>query len=285
MHFKSTELQIQWCLRTISALCKQSWSTELFETRVEELKRHLLNRHYNLGVINKAKERISLVSRQEALKRVDRPKEDRKLFITEYHPSLPPMGQVLKKHWSVMVDRDRRLRDVFPQHSMVAYKRGQSLKDLLCRAKLPTASRRSARQASKHGFTNCGQFCVLCPFVKKSTSHTVADREFQINGVITCKTTGCVYKILCQQCVEFFYIGQTGKALRVRFSQHKGDIVNARNKPVAEHFNLPGHSLEDVIFIGIERVMPPGDRVLREQRESYYIRKTNAVQDGANRRF
>ena len=61
--------------------------------------------------------------------------------------------------------------------------------------------------------------------------------------------------------------------------------MNARNKPVAEHFNLPGHSLEDVIFIGIERVMPSGDRVLREQRESYYIRKTNTVQDGANRRF
>ena len=257
----------------------------MFEKRVDELKIHLLNRHYNLGVINKARERIALVTRQDALKRVDHQKEDRKCFITEYHPSLPPMGKVLKKHWSVMVDRDRRMQEVFPQHSMVAYKKGQSLKDLLCRAKLTTTLRRSARQASKQGFTNCGQMCVLCPFAMTSTSHSVADREFQINGLITCKTTGCVYKILCQQCAEFFYFGQTGKALRVRFGQHKGDIVNARPKPVAEHFNLPGHSLEDVIFIGVEKVMPPGDRVLREQRESYYIRKTNAVQDGANRRF
>ena len=257
----------------------------MFEKRVEELKAHLLSRNYNLGVINKAKERIKHVSRQEALKRVDKIKEDRKCFITEYHPSLPPMGRVLKKHWSVMIDRDRRMREVFPQHSMVAYKKGKSLKDLLCRAKLPKAFRRSNRQASKQGFMNCGQLCVLCPFAKKSTSHMVGDREFRINGLITCNTTGCTYKILCDQCADFFYFGQTGKALRVRFGQHKGDIVNARNKPVAEHFNLPGHSLEDLIFIGVERVMPPDDRFLREQRESYYIRKTNAVQDGANRRF
>ena len=168
---------------------------------------------------------------------------------------------------------------------MVAYRKGQSLKDLLCRAKMPTYLRRSTRQAKKQGFTHCGQLCVLCPFVKTATSHMVADREFKINGLITCNTTGCTYKILCDQCDDFFYFGQTGKALRVRFGQHKGDILNARPKPVAEHFNLPGHSLKNVIFIGVEKVMPPRDKFLREQRESYYIRKTNAVQDGANRRF
>ena len=86
------------------------------DKRVEELKGHLLNRNYNLRIINKARERIALVSRQEALKRVNRVKEDRKCFITEYHPSLPPMATVLRKHWSVMRDRDKRMREVF--HSL-----------------------------------------------------------------------------------------------------------------------------------------------------------------------
>ena len=63
------------------------------------------------------------------------------------------------------------------------------------------------------------------------------------------------------------------------------DIVNARDRPVAEHFNLPGHSLDDLISIGVEKVMPPNDTSLRKQRELYFIRRTNAVQDGANRRF
>ena len=69
------------------------------------------------------------------------------------------------------------------------------------------------------------------------------------------------------------------------FSQHKGDIVNARSKPVAEHFNLPGHGLKDVIFIGIEKVLPSTDTFLRKERESFYIRRGNTVHNGANRRF
>ena len=81
------------------------------------------------------------------------------------------------------------------------------------------------------------------------------------------------------------YYGETGRELRSRFREHKGDIANARQKPVSEHFNLPGHSLRDLIFIGIEKVLPPDDTFLRKQRETFYIRRANSVYDGANRRF
>ena len=168
---------------------------------------------------------------------------------------------------------------------MYVYKRGQSLKDLLCRAKLPNSNRRSKRVADQKGFRNCGQLCNLCPFAKAVQSHQVAEREFQINGLITCSTTGCVYKILCGKCLDFVYYGETGRALRTRFAEHIRDIRKAKAKPVAEHFNMPGHDLDDVAFIGIEKVMPPGDTFLRKQRESYYIRRGNAVHVGGNRRF
>ena len=94
-----------------------------------------------------------------------------------------------------------------------------------------------------------------------------------------------MYKILCQKCQDFVYYGETGRPLRIRFREHKGDIENARAKPVSQHFNLPGHTLADVIFIGIERVVPAGDTFVRKERESFYIRRGNAVHDGANRRF
>ena len=113
----------------------------------------------------------------------------------------------------------------------------------------------------------------------------VSDRRFTINGVITCSSTGCVYKILCGKCPGFVYYGETGRELRTRFGEHKNDILKSRRKPVSEHFNKPGHSLEDVIFIGIERVMPANDTFLRKQRESFYIRRGDSVHDGANRRF
>ena len=37
------------------------------------------------------------------------------------------------------------------------------------------------------------------------------------------------------------------------------DNSSTSKKPVAEHFNLTGHSLEDGIFIGIELAMPAGE--------------------------
>ena len=138
-----------------------------------------------------------------------------------------------------MVERDRRLKEVFQRQSIVAYKGGQSLKDLLCRARLPNSNRRSNILADQKGFRYCGQLCDLCPFAKDAQSHQVADREFQINGLITCSTTGCVYKILCRKCPDFVYYGETGRALRTRFGEHKRDILKAQAKPVAEHFNRP----------------------------------------------
>ena len=184
-----------------------------------------------------------------------------------------------------MVDRDSRLGQVYPKPAMAAYRRGQSLKDLLCRAKLPILLRKSGRQASKQGFANCGQLCVLCPFAKNSRSHMVADKEFKINGMITCSSRGCVYKIMCQKCLGFVYYGETGRELRTRFREHRGDIDNNRPKPVSEHFNKPGHTLGDLIFIGIERVIPTDDAFRRKQRESFYIRRANSMRNGANRRF
>ena len=228
-----------------------------------------------------------MVPRVEALKRVERQPTKRKCFVTEYHPSLPSMAKILRKHWSVMVERDGRLKECFPQPSMVSFKKGKSLRDLLCRAKMPISARRSTRQSQRQGFSHCGNYlgCALCPFATTRKQHIVGGRTFQINGWITCTSTGCVYKIECEKCPQFFYFGETGRALKTRFREHQGDIENCRAKPVAEHFNLPGHTLADLKFTGIERVMPPGDTFRRKQRESFYIMKSNAVRDGGNRRF
>ena len=96
-----------------------------------------------MGILEKARERIKQVSREKALERVERAKIQRQCFVTEYHPSLPEMGRIIRKHWSVMIERDGRLKECFPRPSMTAYGRGKSLKELLCRARMPNKERRS----------------------------------------------------------------------------------------------------------------------------------------------
>jgi len=47
----------------------------------------------------------------------------------------------------------------------------------------------------------------------------------------------------CSGC-NAVYIGETGCTLRTRMTQHRMDIRNIHDTPVAEHFSLSGHTPE-----------------------------------------
>ena len=90
--------------------------------------------------------------------------------------------------------------------------------------------------------------------------------------------------IQCQKdkCKEK-YIGQTGRLLQFRISEHRSYINNhVTNKATGVHFNLPGHSLADMYFTVLEQVKY-NDEAFRRERESYHINKFNTFFQGLNR--
>ena len=95
-----------------------------------------------------------------------------------------------------------------------------------------------------------------------------------------------VYKVLCRKCEDWFYIGETGRRLCDLAENHRG-YANRRDdqSPVGRHFSLPGHDARDIQIFAIEEVIPKNDDMLRKRRESYWIRKYDAVNQGANSRF
>ena len=97
----------------------------------------------------------------------------------------------------------------------------------------------------------------------------------------TCKTECVVYLIECKNC-GMQYVGMTTRALYERFNEHMSDIMNKRTrKTVAEHFNLPGHSMEDLTIMVIDQ--EDDITTLREQ-ERYWINKLGTKAHGLNRR-
>ena len=73
------------------------------------------------------------------------------------------------------------------------------------------------------------------------------------------------------------YVGQTQNQLRVRTVCHKYDIRHEVDTPVANHFNLPGHSLvEHFEIVPIEQPPIFGSKtetdLLRLEREAFWIR-------------
>ena len=80
--------------------------------------------------------------------------------------------------------------------------------------------------------------------------------------------------IECKNCKKQ-YIGQTKRRLNERFGEHRRAV---------EHFNEPGHSLNDTSLIPLELVNNNRDSV-RKAREAHLIDKPRTVESsGINRR-
>jgi hypothetical protein len=63
----------------------------------------LLSRKYNKNVIKAALEKAKNKDRKEALKRVEKKKNERVFFALTYHPQLPSITKIIKTHWKTMV--------------------------------------------------------------------------------------------------------------------------------------------------------------------------------------
>ena len=141
-----------------------------------------------------------------------------------------------------------------------------------------------------NGFKSCGEVCKLCAFspngVTKKHVCRYSGKTYEINAPINCKTSGVIYKITCNKCPDFVYIGETGRPVKTRFSEHHRDAMNKDiSKPCGKHFNLPGHSHLNMSLIAFEHVLPKEDTLLRKRRETYWINLYQSVEHGANSRL
>ena len=159
--FVSKNIPYSLALRIVR-ICSEP---ETLNMRLGELKEMLLGRDYRPGVINSAIERAKLIPRKKALEKVISKENDRVIFAIEFSPQLPSISGIMSSAWRVMV-QDPRMKEVFPQPPMLAWKRPKSIKDNLVRTKVPEESSRSRRNL--HGMKKCNKSgCNTCPFVKK----------------------------------------------------------------------------------------------------------------------
>ena len=100
----------------------------------------MISCQYKPKVIHDAFEKIKKINREDALKKVSKQKsnENNNILVTTYHPALPSVTNIVRKHHKVMIDENPRLKRCFPKPSIVAYKRSKNIKDILVRAKVNT---------------------------------------------------------------------------------------------------------------------------------------------------
>ena len=76
--------------------------------------------------------------------------------------------------------------------------------------------------------------------------------DHKIRGHFTCQSSDVVYCMSCNRYPTILYIGETGRSLGSRFSEHLRSIRNnTPGLPVVQHFNSTGHSFSDIRVQGI----------------------------------
>ena len=253
------------------------------EKRFSELKTLLLNRNYKPGIIENAIERARKIPRQEALKRVNRPKNSKRpVFVVNYDPRLPSISQIIGRHWRTM-KQDPYLAEIFPLPPLVAYKRPPNIKDKIIRAKIPDPPPQRLKR-KLNGMKKCNK-CPICPYVKigQVVKASKSNYSFEINTEVNCQTKNLIYILECKKCSEQ-YIGETNRTLQERFSEHIGYVKNKHlHKATGDHFNQRGHSQSDMSITILEKIHNRSDQY-RKTRETMFISKFNTKYKGMNRK-
>ena len=105
---------------------------------------------------------------------------------------------------------------------------------------------------------------------------------FHIRDKYSCRSSGVVYLIRCSICPTAWYVGETCNPLRTRLTGHRQTITHENvSVPVGQHFNLQGHSIDNLSVLVLKGNLHDIDARIRFETEM--IIKLGTHIDGLNR--
>ena len=160
-------------------------------------------------------------------------------------------------------------------------KRQKNLRETLIRAKVAPPPTREKRKIN--GMKKCGK-CIICSYVLEGNVKKSEHFTWKINRKVSCTDSNLIYLIECQkETCKKRYVGFTTRQFKDRMCEHLGYVRNkVISESMGEHYNLPGHSKNDMKFTIIEKVKST-DPLYGREREKVYIRKFNTYYGGLNK--
>ena len=256
-------------------ICRICSSDHDSRKNTNELHRHLVRHGYNPSFIRQQIDQASMINRNDALApRVPSTNSypSRVPLVVTFHPNLPKFPALTEKYLPLL-HVSPRLKRVFPEKPITAFRRPKNLRDLLVSATLKPSNFTSAQGT----FPCQNKRCLTCKHIKTGTTTlSSSGHTFRVRATATCKTNNVIYLIECQLCHKQ-YVGDTQNPLHIRLNGHRNDIKHKRlENQVAAHFCSSNHSLSHLTIMVVEQMHSKND-VLRKRRESFWIHQLQSL--------
>lgn len=232
-----------------------------FKSKCDEMENFFRLRNYPHDTVVAAREKCKNVNRQDLLVEY-KPKS-----VTGKIPLVLTFNEKNKKiassiHRNLnLLRNDDEVGNLFNGNVVTAYKNDKSLRETLVRARIAPDD-----TSGIPGSFPCGRpRCNTCDYISACTTVVGPLHTFSIKQSFTCTERGVVYCIMCQKCGEL-YIGETGRRLADRFTEHRRSVIKRLNTEVARHFNLPDHKLEHLSVFGLKIAKDTQRRKMNEKK-------------------
>ena len=234
------------------------------------------HRGYSHDIVRKASNQVRDISRDHCLQSSRKSSTtERPTMVLSYHPNARLYTDIVKRNFISILHGDANTRRVFPDVPMTAYRRDRSLKDRLVHSRIFAPSTGCMQ---KCGRRRCG----TCNHLHREAEITFPKGKRSVIRA-SCVDRNLIYALICKECSKS-YIGQTGKRLGDRFMQHLRDIRDDNDKPVARHFNSPGHHGTEDVEVAVISILA-GSEHQRRATETHLIRTLGTYPDGMNEKI
>eukprot|EP00745_Piridium_sociabile_P015908 TRINITY_DN23717_c1_g1_i4.p1 TRINITY_DN23717_c1_g1~~TRINITY_DN23717_c1_g1_i4.p1 ORF type:complete len:920 (-),score=175.07 TRINITY_DN23717_c1_g1_i4:31-2790(-) len=246
---------------------------EDFERQCNTMANNFKKRSYPEWAIKKGREKATETPRGNTLEYHPQKKAGRVPMVVTHNPRNPPLRKYLRDSLPTL-HQSARMRKVTLEPPILGERNSRSLRDWL----MPSAPPDLPCEVNP-GCHRCSKTCAACRLHLMETTGFSSDRtgeRFTIRQNLGCESTNIIYLLSCNLCRHAQYVGETKNTVSVRFTLHRSHIRHNIGTPVTEHFNLAGHSCENVRCIILEQVFVQSKEA-RLRREKFWMNKLKTI--------
>ncbi|GFS26342.1 hypothetical protein ElyMa_005210700 [Elysia marginata] len=134
-----------------------------------------------------------------------------------HHPHNLVARKIVLNNISIL-QADPDAREVFDEPPFVVYRGAKNIRDMLVRSRISASHDSGTRPCRRPR-------CKTCNYVSQSGEINTPRVVFTFADSFTCTSRNLIYAIVCKRC-DMVYIGETGRNLATRFSEHLRDVQN-----------------------------------------------------------